>query len=106
MLGSTTMEPTAVEPLAAAGIFAALAEPARLQILGVLSGGERCVCDINAAVPIAANVLSYHLRVLREAGLIEGTRRGRWIDYRLSDGAEGLVGGAMRATGFGKAAGK
>lgn len=83
-------------------MFAALADPARLRILGVLAGGQRCVCDINAAVPMAANVLSYHLRVLREAGLIDGNRRGRWIDYRLSDGAAQLLRDAVRAAGFGE----
>ena len=58
------------------------------------------MCDIRSAVPIAANLLSYHLRVLREAGLIEGHRRGRWIDYRLSDSAAVLLVTAVGAAGF------
>jgi ArsR family transcriptional regulator len=98
VLTSTTLEPAARERHAAA-VFAALADPARLRILRVLAGGQRCVCDINGAVPMAANVLSYHLRVLREAGLIDGNRRGRWIDYHLSDGAAELVGDAVRTAG-------
>jgi ArsR family transcriptional regulator, arsenate/arsenite/antimonite-responsive transcriptional repressor len=93
------LEPKALEQQAL--LFAALADPARLRILEVLADGQRCVCDINAAVPIAANVLSYHLRVLREAGLIDGNRRGRWIDYRLSGGAAQLLRDAVRATGLG-----
>lgn len=51
--------------------------------MGVLAAGGRCVCDLRGDVPIPANLLSYHLRVLREAGLVAATRRGRWIDYRL-----------------------
>ncbi len=81
-------------------MFAALADPVRLRILGVLTASECCVCDIRAAVPVAANLLSYHLRVLREAGLIEGWRRGRWIDYRLAPGAAALMTGALNAAGF------
>ncbi len=63
--------------------LAALADPVRLRLVGVLAGGGRCVCDLHEQVPVAANLLSYHLRVLREAGLVTATRRGRWVDYRL-----------------------
>jgi ArsR family transcriptional regulator len=94
------LEPTAVEAERASAMFAALADPARLRILGVLADAGRCVCDIRSAVPIAANLLSYHLRVLREAGLIQGSRRGRWIDYRLAADAASLVGTAVRQAGF------
>ncbi len=65
------------------GGFAALADPVRLRIVGVLAGGGRCVCDLHEVVPVAANLLSYHLRVLRQAGLVIAARRGRWVDYRL-----------------------
>jgi DNA-binding transcriptional ArsR family regulator len=65
------------------GVFAALADPVRLRIVGVLAGGGRCVCDLHEEVPVAANLLSYHLRVLRQAGLVIAARRGRWVDYRL-----------------------
>ena len=58
----------------------------RLRIVGVLAEGERCVCDLHEQVPVAANLLSYHLRVLRDAGLVTATRRGRWVDYRLDSG--------------------
>jgi ArsR family transcriptional regulator, arsenate/arsenite/antimonite-responsive transcriptional repressor len=94
------LEPTGVEVDRAAAVFAALADPARLQILAVLADAGRCVCDIRSAVPIAANLLSYHLRVLREAGLIEGSHRGRWIDYHLAAGAAALVARALNTTGF------
>jgi len=78
-----SVESTAVD---LAARLAALADPARLAIVGTLAGGERCVCDLQERVPMAPNLLSYHLRVLREAGLVVATRRGRWVDYRL-DGA-------------------
>jgi ArsR family transcriptional regulator len=65
------------------GGFAALADPVRLRIVGVLARGGRCVCDLHEEVPVAANLLSYHLRVLRSAGLVMAARRGRWVDYRL-----------------------
>ena len=63
--------------------LAALADPVRLHIVEVLAGGGRCVCDLREEVPVAANLLSYHLRVLRDAGLVIAARRGRWVDYRL-----------------------
>jgi ArsR family transcriptional regulator len=68
------------------GRLAALADPVRLRLVGVLAGGGRCVCDLQEQVPVPANLLSYHLRVLRDAGLVTATRRGRWVDYRLDDG--------------------
>ena len=64
--------------------FQALADPVRLQIVTVLQGGSRCVCEIQSAIgPIAGNLLSYHLGILRNAGLVSAQRRGRWLDYRL-----------------------
>jgi ArsR family transcriptional regulator len=67
------------------GRLAALADPVRLRLVGVLAGGGRCVCDLQEQVPVPANLLSYHLRVLRDAGLVTATRRGRWVDYRLDE---------------------
>ena len=71
-----------------AAAFAALGDPVRLRILAELADGERCVCKLLEHVPVAPNLLSYHLRVLREAGLILASRRGRWIDYRIAAPAE------------------
>jgi ArsR family transcriptional regulator, arsenate/arsenite/antimonite-responsive transcriptional repressor len=72
-------------------MFSALGDPIRLRILDVLSREQRCVCDLQPQVDVAPNLLSYHLRILREAGLVDASRRGRWIDYRLSDDAASLV---------------
>ncbi len=63
--------------------FKALGDPTRLRILQVLAAGERCVCEVQDEVGVAPNLLSHHLKVLREAGLVLAKRRGRWIDYRL-----------------------
>jgi ArsR family transcriptional regulator len=97
---STVVEPTVVEVEVAARVFAALADPARVRILAVLADAQQCVCDIQSAAPMPANLLSYHLKTLREAGLIEGSRRGRFIDYRLTDTAAELLCGGLAAAGF------
>ncbi len=75
--------------------FKALGDPTRLSIVAVLSGGTRCVCEIQAAVDVPGNLLSHHLKVLRDAGLIASERRGRWIDYSLNEDAVGALRGAL-----------
>jgi ArsR family transcriptional regulator len=66
--------------------FAALADPARLRILSLLSSaetGEVCACDLVEPVGRAQPTVSHHLKVLSEAGLVVGDKRGRWIWYRV-----------------------
>ncbi len=60
-----------------------LGHPIRLQILDILArqGGQVCVCDIEAAVPVKQPTVSHHLRLLREAGLIDAERHGLWAYY-------------------------
>jgi len=77
--------------------YGALADPTRLRVLAVLADTSRCVCDVQAAVDVAPNLLSYHLRVLREAGLIVGARRGRWVDYSVAPAYGALVADALAA---------
>ncbi|MCL1593061.1 MAG: metalloregulator ArsR/SmtB family transcription factor [Actinomycetia bacterium] len=72
-------------------VFKALADPYRLQILSILSSQVRCNCHLQDMLDLAPNLLSYHLKVLRTAGLIIGSRRGRWIDYAITDEARELV---------------
>ena len=72
----------------------------RLRIVAVLAEGGRCVCDLREQVPVAANLLSYHLRVLRDAGLVTATRRGRWVDYRLDSGGFAELWAQASATGL------
>jgi ArsR family transcriptional regulator len=71
----------------ATALLAVAAEPVRWRLLAALADTSRCVCDLQPVGAVAPNLLSYHLRVLREAGLVTATRRGRWIDYALADGA-------------------
>lgn len=68
-------------------LLAVVADPIRWQLISQLSEEKRCVCKLQTEPEIPANLLSYHLRVLREAGLVVGIRRGRWIDYQLTDDA-------------------
>lgn len=69
-------------------LLSAIADPVRWAVLHHLAlRGKTCVCDLQERVPVAANLLSYHLKVLREAGLVTTSRRGRWVDYSLAQGA-------------------
>ncbi|ADH93360.1 Transcriptional repressor smtB homolog [Arcanobacterium haemolyticum] len=71
-----------------AQLLGAVADPIRLQILTQLTRYETlCVCKIETEPQIPSNLLSYHLRILREAGVVVGERRGKWIDYSLAPGA-------------------
>ena len=57
------------------------------------------MCELRTEPEIPANLLSYHLKVLREAGLVVGTRRGRWIDYQLTEGAMDRLHAALPVQG-------
>lgn len=83
--------PVSVSAADLARRFHALSDPTRVEILERLRGGERCVCELTGALDAAQSRLSFHLRTLREAGLVADRREGRWVYYRLVPGAlEGL----------------
>ena len=66
--------------------FAALADPARLRVLSLLASaeaGEVCACDLVGPVGRSQPTVSHHLKVLSEAGLVVGEKRGRWVWYRV-----------------------
>ena len=68
-----------------ARVFKALADPVRLRLFSMIAGadsGEACVCELTVGFDVSGPTISHHLKVLREAGLIEGDRRGTWIYYR------------------------
>ena len=67
----------------AAARFQALSDPIRLRILGLLADGERCVCDLMSELDAAQSRLSFHLRVLKDAGLVASRREGQWMYYTL-----------------------
>lgn len=78
------MTPAATFDLShAAQLFHALSDETRLAILDMLRDGERCVCDLQDALDAAQSRLSFHLRVLREAGLVTDRREGRWAYYAV-----------------------
>ncbi len=64
-----------------------MSEPNRLRIFALLAGGELCVCEIEAAMRLPQNLISHHLGVLREAGLIRARRAGRWVHYAIDKAA-------------------
>jgi ArsR family transcriptional regulator len=93
-----TTEMTRHGALQGAELLAVAADPVRWTLLNRLAAGGSCVCNLQADVPIAANLLSYHLKVLREAGLVTASRRGRWIDYALAPGALDRLHAALPGT--------
>ena len=66
-------------------IFKALSDETRLRILKLLEHGELCVCDIVAALDMIQPNVSFHLGVLKEAGLIKDRKQGKWTHYRIND---------------------
>ena len=72
-------------------LLRALADPIRLQVVQLLAEGERCVCELTEALDLAQPRLSFHLRVMKEAGLISARQQGRWVYYRLEPGALAAV---------------
>ena len=73
-----------------AGRLAAVADPIRLQVLSIIANapsGEVCACDFVEPLGKSQPTISHHLKVLAEAGLVDGDKRGRWVWYRLGDHA-------------------
>lgn len=64
-------------------LFHALSDETRLAVLDMLRGGERCVCDLQAALDAAQSRLSFHLKVLKDAGLVTDRKEGRWSYYSI-----------------------
>jgi ArsR family transcriptional regulator len=64
-------------------LFRALGDETRLRIVDMLADGERCVCDLQSDLQLGQSLLSFHLRVLRDAGLVADRRAGRWAFYSL-----------------------
>ena len=75
---------SALDSARAARLFHALSDPIRIDVLGLLLGGERCVCELMADLDMAQSRLSWHLKTLSEAGVITARREGRWNYYTLN----------------------
>lgn len=80
------------EPLAAdevaelSATFKALGDPVRLRLLSMIAsrpGGEVCVCELTPAFDLSQPTISHHLKLLRQAGLVDSERRGTWVYYRV-----------------------
>jgi ArsR family transcriptional regulator, arsenate/arsenite/antimonite-responsive transcriptional repressor len=82
-----TREPlTGEQAVELARVFKAMGDPVRLRLLSLIAsheGGEACVCDLTDVFDLTGPTISHHLKVLREAGLITGERRGTWVFYRV-----------------------
>lgn len=74
---------TRIDSARAAQLFHALSDETRIGILEKLRSGEQCVCDLQDDLDAAQSRLSFHLRVLREAGLVSDRREGRWSYYSI-----------------------
>ena len=63
--------------------FHALSDETRLHLIELLRAGEQCVCDLTDSLETAQSRLSFHLRVLKDAGLVTDRRAGRWVYYAV-----------------------
>jgi ArsR family transcriptional regulator len=76
-------------------LFHALSDETRLGIIELLRKGERCVCELTDTLDAAQSRLSFHLRVLKDAGIVRDRKEGRWVHYELNaeafEEAESLV---------------
>lgn len=68
-----------------AKVFKALAHPLRLKIIKKLSNGELCVCKLNEDVDFSQSNLSQHLRILKEAGIVNSRKEGMWMYYSIAN---------------------
>src|SRR3954451_19957227 len=86
-----------------APLLKALADPVRLRLLSLVAShadGEACVCDLNDAFDLSQPTISHHLKVLHESGLLDRSKRGVWVYYRVQPAAlsdlGALIGGVAR----------
>lgn len=97
--------PTLLEPALgikqarqAADLFAALSDPTRLTILSLIARSERgeaCVCDITASFKMGQPSISHHIKILKDADLIQGDKRGKWVYYSLVAGRDAEIKGLL-----------
>ena len=80
-----------------ARLFHALSDETRLRIVAKLLAGEQCVCNLTDALDAGQSRLSFHLKTLKDAGLVADRRDGRWIHYSLNHAALAGIGVFLRA---------
>jgi ArsR family transcriptional regulator len=100
--------PMTAEPMSAeqatdvAGLLKALADPVRMQLLSLVAsheGGEACVCDLTEAFELSQPTISHHLKVLHRAGLLERSKRGVWVYYKVEDEVLAALGKLIASAG-------
>lgn len=87
LLYSSPMVASALSTKKAVALFHALSDETRLALLDRLKDGEQCVCELMDSMKATQSRLSFHLKVLKDAGLVEDRREGRWMYYSLSSQA-------------------
>jgi ArsR family transcriptional regulator, arsenate/arsenite/antimonite-responsive transcriptional repressor len=96
MIDTIALDRSPEQAEAAQQLLAVAADPVRWRLLAELAAaGTRCVCDLQPVGGVAPNVLSYHLKVLREAGLVTSAKRGRWVDYTIAEDAPARIAAAL-----------
>ena len=73
-----------------APLLKAIADPVRLRLVSLVASrvdGEACVCDLNAAFDLSQPTISHHLKVLHDAGLLDRSKRGVWVYYKVNQSA-------------------
>jgi ArsR family transcriptional regulator len=91
-LGRDVMSPKQAESVA--GLLKALADPVRLRLMSMIAASEEtCVCELTDTFDVSQPTISHHLRVLREAGLVDSERRGTWVYYWAQPEALDALGG-------------
>src|ERR1700727_3633561 len=99
--------PLATEPLTmeqaeqVAPLLRARADPVRLRLMSLVAsrpGGEACVCDLNDAFDLSQPTISHHMKVLRDAGLVDRDKRGVWVYYRARPQALAAIGALIGCT--------
>ena len=88
---------TASDLARTARLCRALCDENRLRIVELLSGGERCVCELTSALDLGQSLLSHHLKTLKDAGLVTDRREGRWVYYTLSCDALQELGASLES---------
>ena len=100
MIESILIETSPLRQSEAVDLLAVVADPVRWRLVAELAQhGKRCVCDLQPVGGVAPNVLSYHLKVMREAGLVTAAKRGRWVDYTLVAGTHARLAAALPTSG-------
>ncbi len=96
-----TVDMTDADAAQAAAVFKALADPARIRIVNLLANAPDavCVCDLTPHLNLSQPTVSFHLKKLLNAGIVERSQRGKWAFYSLRPGVLSEIAGALTPEG-------